>query len=131
MSKDDHFNSIVRMINIGCSILSIIGSMFIILSFIFIRKIREIYHIRIVLSIGGANLIFTLAGLGSIIPDILKNDGQNPICKAFGFARQLGSVSSLFLTAVFAVMVLLCATSKLPDIRRYEKLTIIPVVLVS
>lgn len=126
-----HVDELVTVTNYVCSALSIFGSVFIILCILCFKKVRELYHIRIVLSIVVANLIFTLSGLGSLVPGLLDNNGQNPICKAFGFARQFGSVCSLLLTAVFAVMVLLWTTSGLPNIRKYEKLTIIPVVLFS
>lgn len=127
----EHVDQSVVLANYASSALSAAGSLFIIICFLCSKKIREIYHIRIVFSIGVANLLFTLSGAGELIPGILENDGQNPICKAFGFVRQFFSVASVLLTAVFALMVLLWSSSKLSNIRKYEAISMTLVGVIS
>ena len=88
----------IILANAIASSFSLLGVIFVILTYIFISEIRSIPTIKFVLCLSFADLILTISGLVEAAP---SNENET-ICIMMGFLNQFGRISSLLWTSVFA-----------------------------
>jgi len=105
-------NEAVILLEIIASSLSMIGILFIFITFIVIKPLRKIPNFRCVMYLSIADTLWSIQGILTGLTSIEDNPG---LCVFFGFLQIYSFISSLLWTSVFAILIYKIAKKSEPN----------------
>eukprot|EP01084_Bolivina_argentea_P059938 109497_1 len=96
----------LEIINYSCASFSVIGSLFIIISYLIFSKLQQKFSYSLIFYLAIADLIRSIGKIwGSFLSDHYKFNSQ---CSIAGLITNFGGISSFFFVAVIAIVMYTC-----------------------